>query len=142
MAKIRGSNNKTEVALRKAIFKRGLRYRLYVKSLPGRPDFVFTRERVAVFVDGDFWHARELQERGMEALEARLKTPNRTFWLRKLQRNVERDVAVTTALEHAGWLVIRLWESDVRNDLLGHVDRIVAVLEARRQGGRPSRKPI
>lgn len=68
MSAIRSEQNRTEVRLRKAIFARGLRYRLYRRDLPGKPDFVFVRESVAVFVDGDYWHCRLLIEEGRSAV--------------------------------------------------------------------------
>src|SRR5579862_3298439 len=98
MSAIRSSGNKTETALRKALHKVGLRYRKYRADLPGRPDLVFMQAKVAVFVDGDFWHGRVLIEDGLAALKARLRTPNRAYWLSKLQRRVARDREITKLL--------------------------------------------
>lgn len=83
----------------------------------GKPDIVFPRARVAVFVDGDYWHARVLREKGPGALEDQFKTANRPYWVRKLTRNMNRDDHVTDALEREGWTVLRFWESDVGADL-------------------------
>jgi DNA mismatch endonuclease (patch repair protein) len=95
----------------------GLRYRKYAPGLPGKPDIVFTKAKVAVFVDGDYWHGRVIIDHGWKYYEARLQTANRDYWINKMRRNIERDVRVKTELEEAGWMVIRLWESDVKRDL-------------------------
>lgn len=120
MAAIRSKNNKTEAALGRALHALGLRYRKYRADLPGRPDLVFPASRVAVFVDGDYWHCRLLVERGALALVAKLRRlppESRRYWRDKFTRRVARDAAVTAALEQDGWLVIRRWESDVKADV-------------------------
>src|SRR6202023_2421361 len=70
MSAIRSTDNRTERLLRSALHRRGLRFRKYVSDVPGRPEIVFRREHVAVFVDGDYWHCRVLQERGLSAFRA------------------------------------------------------------------------
>lgn len=117
MSAIRSTGNATEVALRKALHARGYRYRLYSTELPGKPDFVFVAERIAVFVDGDYWHGRLLREKGEAAMKRRMKTPNRDYWIDKFRRNIARDDRVTLELMDLGWLVVRLWESEVKADL-------------------------
>lgn len=131
MSAIRAKENRTEVRLRKELFSRGLRYRKYVPGLFGKPDIVFSGPKVAVFVDGDFWHGRVLRERGPEALRQRLKTKNRGYWERKLTRRVERDDEVTEQLGDAGWTVLRYWESEVKEDLEGTADEIEQVVRGR-----------
>ena len=118
----------------------GLRYRKYVPGLPGRPDIVFPNGKVAVFVDGDYWHGRVLRERGLEALEERLKTPNRAYWLSKMQRNVARDDEATRALEELGWTVIRFWEGDIKKEITQAAERVAAVVRQRRSGASASRR--
>lgn len=103
----RRSDTKPEITLRKALHALGYRYRKDFRlDLPGgvrvRPDIVFTARRVAVFVDGCFWHV--CPEHGREP------TSNEWYWTPKLRRNVERDRAADAALEAAGWRVVRLWE--------------------------------
>ena len=110
----------------------GHRFRKNFSGLTGKPDIVFPRERVAVFVDGDFWHARILQEGGLEALRQSLKTSNRQFWITKLERNYNRDREVTHELERLGWLVIRLWESDLKKDIRYGVDAVVGAVRTKR----------
>lgn len=132
MSAIRSSENRAERALRKTLHATGLRYRKYAPTLPGRPDIVFPKEKVAVFVDGDFWHCRVLVEQGLTVLEATLRTPTREYWLEKFLRRVDRDRNVTATLRSQGWLVLRFWESDIKGDVLAAADRIVAAVERRR----------
>jgi DNA mismatch endonuclease (patch repair protein) len=131
MSAIHSSENKTESALRKALHAVGLRYRKYCNDLPGRPDIVFGRARVAVFVDGDFWHGRLLVEEGLAALKRRLRTPTRAYWITKFQRRVDRDVEVTRLLRSEGWLVLRFWESDIKGDVGRACQEIAAAVRRR-----------
>ena len=120
MQHIRSKDTKAELLLRKALWHKGLRYRKNVKSLPGKPDIVFTKQKIAVFVDGDFWHARGHQDKPGEQVAT-----NKDFWRKKLTDNVERDRFVNDALLEQGWLVLRFWESDVKKNLDKCVDEIL-----------------
>jgi DNA mismatch endonuclease, patch repair protein len=131
MSAIRSKDNRTETAIRKALHARGFRYRKYLAGLPGRPDIVFTRAKVAVFIDGDYWHARLLQEKGLEALKAAQRTESRAYWIAKFQRRVERDREVTQSLRDAGWFVLRFWESDTRRALGETVEVIAQAVRSR-----------
>jgi DNA mismatch endonuclease (patch repair protein) len=93
-----------EMLLRRELHARGLRYRTAVQGLPGRPDLVFSRARIAVFVDGCFWH--RCPQHGT------VPRNNRDWWLAKLDANVERDHRQVDELETAGWTVLRFWEHD------------------------------
>lgn len=128
MSAIRSTGGKTEVALRSILHRRGLRFRKNDPRLVGKPDIVFPGPRVAVFIDGDYWHARVLREKGPEALHARIKTANRDYWIDKFTKRVKRDDEVTAGLEKDGWTVLRFWESDVRRDLERAADLIVQAL--------------
>ena len=128
MSAIRSTGGQTEVALRSILHRRGLRFRKNDPRLSGKPDIVFPGARVAVFVDGDYWHARVLRESGPEALERRMKTGNRAYWIEKFTKRIDRDDEVTATLEQEGWTVLRLWESEVRVDLEGAADRVEALL--------------
>lgn len=123
MAKIKSRNNKAELAFRKALWAFGCRYRLNVKDLPGKPDLVFRKNKLAVFVDGDFWHGRDWGTK-----KAEIKT-NRDFWIPKIERNIQRDQAVTATLQAKGWRVLRIWESDLKKDLSGAVQQVLDWLE-------------
>lgn len=101
-----------ELALRRALWARGLRYRVNVQNLPGCPDIVFRRARTVVFCDGDFWHGRRLKSR----LATLSKGHNAPYWVAKIRTNVERDRRSNTELRKRGWLVLRYWETDVAKD--------------------------
>ena len=132
MSRVRSKDSVAELALRRQLHSVGLRFRKDVRSILGRPDIVFPKERVAIFVDGDFWHARILKERGLAALASSLKTNNRAFWLAKLQGNASRDVLVTTTLQEEGWHVVRFWESEVKK-ATESIARKIAILVARKR---------
>ncbi len=101
-----------ELALRRELWRLGLRYRKNVALLPGEPDIVFIRARVAVFCDGDFWHGRQWRK-----LKSKLVNgANPGYWIAKIASNIQRDKRTTAGLEKSGWRVIRLWETDIRKD--------------------------
>ena len=108
MSQNRGRNTKPEVVLRKACWSLGMRYSLGSK-LPGRPDFVFGRHRVAVFVDGCFWHGCPLH------YQPPATRPD--FWRKKIEANKARDAVVNDSLRSLGWSVVRIWEHTVRKEL-------------------------
>jgi len=108
MSQIRGKNTKPEIYLRRALSAIGLRYRLK-NVLPGKPDIVFPAKRVAVFVDGCFWH-------GCPRHSVRPKS-NRKFWDTKIKTNKKRDENVNKLLKKCGWRVIRIWEHEIESNL-------------------------
>ena len=114
MAAVKSADTGPEIILRKELWSRGLRYRLHKASLPGKPDIVFTAARVAVFVDGDYWHGNQWKLRGFASMEEQLSTVrNRDYWEKKIKRNMDRDRKVNADLRKLGWKVVRLWESDI-----------------------------
>lgn len=120
MSRIRGKNTSPEMKLRKMLWESGIRgYRVHYK-LPGKPDIVFTRKKVVVFVDGCFWHKCPVCFRPPET--------NAEFWNEKLQKNVERDLKVTKELEDLGWTVLRFWEHEVKKTPEDVVARILLAL--------------
>jgi DNA mismatch endonuclease (patch repair protein) len=121
MSRVKGKDTTPELLLRKALWARGIRYRKNYDKLPGKPDIVLTRQKIAIFVDGDFWHARGHQDNPGEEVAS-----NREFWKRKLARNVERDKEVNDQLTQQGWLVLRFWESDIKKD----IGAVVAEIES------------
>lgn len=120
MAHIRSKDTKAEVLLRKALWRLGFRYRKNYHKLPGTPDIALTRQKIAIFVDGDFWHARGHEAKPGEQIATRKK-----YWRNKLARNVERDKEVNDALTQEGWLVLRFWESEIQKDLKACVDNVL-----------------
>jgi DNA mismatch endonuclease Vsr len=120
-----------ELSLRRALHRRGARYRLHARDIPGTPDLVIRSRKIAIFVDGDFWHGNAWRLRGLPDLAAMF--PSRTdWWVRKITSNMERDERVTRQLIGDGWRVIRVWESEVLRDLDGVAERIMAEIRPRR----------
>ena len=110
MARIRSRDTKPELRLRSALFARGLRFRVCRRDLPGQPDIVFPRERLAVQVRGCFWHQHE------GCRHARIPETNRGYWAPKLDRTVSRDATSDAALRELGWELRVVWECEMRTD--------------------------
>ena len=119
MQRINGKDTKPERKLRLALWHAGIRYRKNYRILAGTPDIAITRYKLAVFVDGDFWHGKGHQEAPGEQIRT-----NREYWVLKLTRNVERDKEVNDALTADGWLVLRYWESDIKKNVEAVVEDI------------------
>lgn len=115
MSRVRDRDSRAEIALRSALHRRGVRYRLQARDVKGRPDLVIRRLRIAVFVDGDLWHGNEHLRRGLERIEDLFPT-NTEWWAAKIRANIERDQRVTRELKAEGWTVIRIWESEILAD--------------------------
>lgn len=121
MQHIKSSNTKIEVLLRKALWERGYRYRKNYKALPGKPDIVLTKYKIAIFCDGEFFHGKD-----REVLKPKLENSNNSeYWISKISRNKERDDEVNKKLLFMGWTVIRFWENDIKK----HTDECVKVIE-------------
>lgn len=120
MRRVRRRDTKPEMLLRRALWARGLRYRLHASDLPGTPDLVFRGARVAVFVHGCFWHRHEGCRR------ATTPKSNREYWLPKFERNVERDRRKEEALRRLGWRIAVVWECEAEEpqQLAASVDAI------------------
>lgn len=116
MSKIRGKNTKAELSFRKAlsaeVYPRGLRYRIHYRKIAGSPDIVFVKQKIAIFIDGDFWHGRNHGKK-------RKKRLRKKFWRDKIETNIRRDLRVNRRLRKEGWRVIRIFESDLKKDLKG-----------------------
>ena len=128
MASIRGSDTRPELLLRRALWRAGARgWRCHWPGPGGRIDIAFTRWRLAVFVDGSFWHGHPSKWQ-----------PGRWrgYWDEKIKRNIARDTAQNEALDAARWEVLRLWDFEVEHDPEGVASRVEAALSARR--ARPS----
>ena len=123
MSRNKGKDTKPEVVFRKALWYRGIRYRKNYGKLSGTPDIVLIKHKIAIFVDGDFWHAH-----GHEANPGEQIASNQEYWVKKLSRNVERDREVNDTLTEEGWLVLRFWESDIKKDLDGCVNEVMKYL--------------
>lgn len=117
MSRIRGKDTSIEVALRKALWKKGYRFRKNFKELPGSPDIVLTKHKIAVFCDSEFFHGKDWEE-----LRTRLeKGKNPGYWVRRIERNMERDQEKDRMLRYEGWTVIHFWGRDILKDTEGCV---------------------
>ena len=109
MRRIRSKNTKIEIALRKALWHKGYRYRKNYEALPGKPDIVLTKQKIAIFCDSEFFHGKD-----WEILKPQLEHgKNGEFWIKKISRNRERDDEVNKQLLFLGWTVIRFWGKDI-----------------------------
>jgi len=130
MRRVKGRDTSPEIALRKELWARGLRYRLCDPKLAGKPDIVLPRRRLALFVDGDFWHGNQWQQRGFASLEQQFaESDSKGYWVPKIRRNMERDRRNTARLLAEGWRVVRLWESSLKEDLEGCVETALRAAE-------------
>lgn len=121
MQAIKSKDTSIERILRKKLWQKGYRYRKNYKKLPGKPDIVLTKYRIAIFCDSEFWHGKD-----WDILEKRiLRGQNSEFWLCKIKRNIERDMEVDRELRNAEWTVIRFWGKDIKKN----TDECIKVIE-------------
>jgi DNA mismatch endonuclease (patch repair protein) len=117
MRAVHSRDTALEVTIRSELRNMGYRFRANVPDLPGKPDIVFDRQRLAVFVNGDFWHGRQWKLRRFSGLEKQFQgVNNRAYWLAKISSNIQRDRRVDRQLRGLGWHVVRLWESEWQRD--------------------------
>lgn len=136
MSKIKAKNTKPEIALRKALWAKGLRYRIHAQELPGRPDIVIKKYRLAIFVDGEFWHGYRWQEN-----KGRLKK-NTGFWIPKIERNIQKDRINVQALRALGYTVFRFWSGEVQKNPSACVNQVMLYIETKRDARIPFRVDI
>lgn len=109
MSRIRSTNTKPEIKLRKALFEKGFRYRVNVKTLPGKPDIVLPKYRTVIFVNGCFWHGHG------GCKHYTVPATNIEFWVEKVRRNKERDEVDVQRLESLSWSVVTIWECELKS---------------------------
>lgn len=118
MQAVKNKDSEIELLLRKELWSRGLRYQKNSKKVFGKPDIVFIGKKVAVFCDSEFWHGYDWENKKNE-IKSR-----REFWIPKIERNMQRDVEVTTRLTQEGWTVLRFWGNEINHDLKSCADII------------------
>lgn len=114
----KSKDTKPELMLRKELWSRGMRYRKNYKVLPGKPDMVFLRAKLAVFVDGKMWHGYDWEHQKNDFKS------NRDFWIPKIERNIERDLKVNQILNEQGWQVVRFWDFEIKKNVVACADKI------------------
>lgn len=119
MSRNKGKDTGLETRVRSELHRRGFRFRKHLKELPGKPDIIFTKARVAVFVDGDFWHGY-----GFPTWEHKVSE----FWKTKIFKTIERDKKNHCQLDEMGWTVIRVWEHDLEQDFEASIQRIASAV--------------
>lgn len=115
MSHIKNKDTRIECKLRKALWEKGYRYRKNYAALPGKPDIVLTKYKIAIFCDGEFFHGKD-----WEVLKPRLESSNNSeYWIKKIDRNRKRDEEINKQLLFMGWTVIRFWGKDIQKDIEG-----------------------
>jgi len=125
MTKIKSSNTKPEIKLRKALFAKGVRFRLNNKSLFGNPDIAIKKYKLAIFIDGEFWHGYN-----WEAKKVKISA-NRHYWIPKIEKNIARDLHVNEHYRNLGWTLFRFWEKDVNKNLDSCINQILLGIDSR-----------
>ena len=118
MQAVKSSGSKIEVALAKALWEKGHRYRKNNKKVFGKPDLTFRKLKLAIFVDGEFWHGKDWDKKKHE------HKSNVKFWHSKIERNIERDKEVNAELKRQGWTVLRFWGGEIKKELGRVVEEI------------------
>lgn len=124
MSAIRGKNTKDEVRLAKALWHIGLRYRKNNKKVFGCPDLTFRNLKIAIFVDGEFFHGKDWET-------GKKPKTNSEYWIKKIERNIQRDLEVNHYLESHNWKVLRFWSNDVKKNLGSCVSEILNTITFR-----------
>ena len=125
MKKIKSSSTQAETLLAKALWHKGFRYQRNCNKILGKPDIVFISKKIAIFIDGEFWHGYNWNEK-----KVRIKD-NRDYWITKIEKNILRDRYVNAQLCLSGWIVLRFWEKEVKSNLNSCIEMIVKELEKR-----------
>ena len=136
MSKVKLKGGKAETLLAKALWHQGYRYRKNDKKLPGSPDIVILKHRIAVFVDGEFWHGKDWEHR-----KAHLKR-NREYWIEKIEENIARDLRNNQLLMQAGWTPIHFWEREVIKNLPACVAEIEEAILAQLIDSADDSEPV
>ena len=124
MQHIKNKDTLIELKLRKKLWNKGYRYRKNVNKLPGKPDIVLSKYKIAIFCDGEFWHGKD-----WEAKKAKISS-NRDYWIPKIEKNIARDIQIDRQLHALGWQVLRFWGKDIEKNLESCVSDVQdAILE-------------
>jgi DNA mismatch endonuclease Vsr len=127
MQAVKNKGSKIESIIGKGLWTKGLRYRKNDRTIFGKPDFVFKKNKVAIFCDSEFWHGKDWNKRKNE------HKSNIDFWHQKISRNIQRDKEVNRKLRMDGWLVLRFWGKDIEKNSLLCIHKIEQAVQCRRK---------
>ena len=127
MSHIKSKNTSIELLVRRKLFSMGYRYRVNYKTLPGKPDIVFTKKKVAIFIHGCYWHGHDCRSRYAHSSQS-----NKAYWGLKIERTRQRDQENITALEKLGWKVLVLWECEIKQDFDNRMQQLISVIGAQK----------
>lgn len=119
MKRIKSKDTSIEIKLRKALWHKGYRYRKNCKNIYGTPDICFKGKKIAIFCDSEFWHGKDYLEKGA------LPKTNTDFWKKKIIQNIKRDKAVNKKLKNEGWIVLRFFGNEIKNNLETCIEKII-----------------
>ncbi len=125
MRRVKSNNTSFEMLLRRELWHRGMRYRANDKTIFGKPDIVFKGKKIAIFVDSEFWHGKDY------LAGTNIPKDNNSYWVRKLERNIARDIEVNEHLQNEDWTIIRIWSKDLKKNLAEWTDKIEQIVKAR-----------
>ncbi len=123
MRGIKAKETKPEILLRKALWNSGIRYRKNYIKVPGCPDIAIVRKKIAIFVDGEFWHGYKWHQK-----KKKIKA-NRRYWIPKIERTIKRDLANVKLLKKIGWRSIRFWDFQAMRDIEECTKKIISVIQ-------------
>ena len=130
MSHIRCTNTRIEVLLCKELRKRGYGYRKNYKELPGKPDIVLTKYKIAIFCDGEFFHGKDWSTQKERIQQGN----NPEYWISKIERNMARDEEINKELLHLGWIVLRFWGKEIQKDAISCINEIEnAIIERKKE---------
>ena len=124
MQKIRSIDTKPEIQFRKSLWAKGVRYRKNNRRLPGNPDICISKQRIAIFIDGEFWHGFDWENK-----KQKIKA-NSDYWIPKIERNIERDKKHKMLLENDGWTVLRFWEREIKKKPTECLEIVLALVNS------------
>ena len=123
MSHVKTKRNSAEIMIAKSLWHRGYRYRLNYKALPGSPDIALAKYRIAIFIDGEFWHGKDFEQR-----KTKLKN-NKDYWIEKIQENIDRDLKNDKLLRQMDWYPIHFWSNDVIKYCNHCVEEVICLID-------------
>ena len=131
MSHIKSKDTSIEMMVRRRLFAMGYRYRVNYKALPGKPDIVFTKKKVVIFIHGCYWHGHDCGSR-----YAHTSQSNKAYWRPKIERTKQRDQQNIQKLETLGWKIVVLWECQIKVDFENTIQELLKILSSKDEGGK------